>query len=234
MLRTQRTKDDPADLYSHTYYHWIDRGIDFINLDNSTTEEFNDAQMKWFHTVISRDLADKSIKTLVVGMHKALPNSVSFYHSMSESSDGVRSGREVYDVLLRAQNKGGKKVYVLASHSHYYADNIYNTGYWRTHGGVLPGWIAGTAGAHRYVLPKSVQPGPHARTNVYGYILATAHSGGAQDGAIDFSFVEIRPNQVPEGVAKRFDPGFVEWCFANNRDPDYRKPRCRKNGTDDD
>jgi hypothetical protein len=33
---------------------------------------------------------------------------------------------------------------------------------------------------------------------------------------------------VPETVQKRFDPGFIAWCFANNRDPDYRPPTCQK------
>jgi hypothetical protein len=235
VLHAQRIKDDPEDRSPHTYYHWMDRGIDFINLDNaSSSKGFSEPQMRWFQGVVSRDLADAKVKTLVVGMHKALPDSISLSHSMSETKAGIRTGREVYNTLLAAQ-KAGKKVYILASHSHYYADNIYDTEYWRTTGGVLPGWIAGTAGAHRYVLPPGVQAGPHARTDVYGYLLATAHSGGAQDGAVDFSFVEIVPGQVPEATAKRFDPGFVAWCFANNRDPDFVKPTCReKTGEDDD
>jgi hypothetical protein len=229
VLHAQRIKDDPEDRNPHTYYHWIDRGIDFINLDNASSKGFSEPQMKWFQSLVSRDLADASVKTLVVGMHKALPDSISFSHSMSETKAGIRTGREVYNSLLAAQ-KAGKKVYILASHSHYYADNIYDTEYWRTTegGGVLPGWIVGTAGAHRYVLPPGVQAGPHARTHVYGYLLATAHSGGAQDGVVDFSFVEILPEQVPKDTAQRFDPGFVAWCFANNRDPDFVKPTCRE------
>jgi hypothetical protein len=227
VLRAQRLKDDPEGHNPHSYYHWIDRGIDFINLDNASNE-LGDTQMKWFRSLVARDLADASVKTLVVGMHEALPDSLSFSHSMSESSAGVKTGREVYNTLLDAQNKAGKHVYVLASHSHYYADNIYDTVFWRGHGGVLPGWIVGTAGAHRYVLPDSVQPGPHARTNVYGYLLATAHAGGAEDGVIEFTFVEVHPEQVPKEVAARFDTGFVAWCFANNRDPDYKKPRCQR------
>jgi hypothetical protein len=232
VLRAQRIKDDPEDRNPHTYYHWLDRGIDFINLDNASNKGFGEAQMRWFQGVVSRDLADASVKTLVVGMHKALPDSISFSHSMSETKAGVRTGREVYDSLLAAQ-KAGKKIYILASHSHYYADNIYDTEYWRTHGGVLPGWIAGTAGAHRYVLPPGVQESEHARPRVYGYLLATAHSGGAQDGVVDFAFAEILPDHVPEAVKKRFDPGFVAWCFANNRDPDFVKPICREKSVED-
>ena len=228
VLHAQRLKDDPDDRGLHSYYHWIDRGIDFISLDNASENEFSEAEMKWFRRVVARDLSDTSVKTLVVGMHKALPNSISASHSMNESERGAESGESVYHTLLDAQNKGGKHVYVLASHSHYYAGNIFDTAYWRSHGGVLPGWIVGTAGAHRYQLPASVKPGPDAQTNVYGYLLATAHQGGAADGTIDFKFVELHPEQVPEAVQKRFDPGFVAWCFANNRDPDYKPPACQK------
>ena len=61
---------------------------------------------------------------------------------------GTESGRRVYADLLRAQDEAHKHVYVLASHSHYYMDGIFNTDYWKQHGGVLPGWIVGTAGAY--------------------------------------------------------------------------------------
>jgi len=37
----------------------------------------------------------------------------------------------VYADLLRAQNDSHKRVYVLASHSHYYMDGIFNTEYWK-------------------------------------------------------------------------------------------------------
>jgi len=60
---------------------------------------------------------------------------------MNESPTGTSSGRRVYADLLRAQNSGHKYVYVLASHSHYYMDGIFNTDYWKKNGGVLPGWI---------------------------------------------------------------------------------------------
>jgi hypothetical protein len=228
VLRAQRLKDNPEDHGLHSYYHWIDRGIDFITLDNASEDEFSEAQLKWFWAVVARDLYDTSVKTVVVGMHKALPNSISASHSMNESERGTKSGESVYLTLLNAHNKSGKRVYILSSHSHYYADNIFDTDYWRSHGGVLPGWITGTAGAHRYQLPPSVRPGPDAQTNVYGYLLATAHQGGTADGTIDFKFVELHSEQVPEKVQKRFDPGFVAWCFANNRDPDYKPPSCQK------
>ena len=49
-----------------------------------------------------------------------------------------------------------KNVYVLASHSHVYMGNIYNTACRRQHPEtILPGWIVGTAGARRYQPPKN-------------------------------------------------------------------------------
>jgi len=76
---------------------------------------------------------------------------------MAETPDGVASGRHVYADLLKAQNDAHKRVYILASHSHFFMDDIFNTAYWHANGGVLPGWIVGTAGAVRYPLPPRLQ-----------------------------------------------------------------------------
>jgi len=119
------------------------------------------------------DLANPAITTIVAGMHKALPESISAGHSMNESATGTESGRRVYASLLRAQNEAHKHVYVLQSHSHYFMDGIFNTDYWKQHGGVLPGWIIGTSGAVRYVLPPNASDARVALTNVYGSLLGT-------------------------------------------------------------
>ena len=92
-------------------------------------------------------------------------------HSMSESPLGDKSGREAYEALWHAHDSGHKRVYVLASHSHFYMDNIFETADWKDK--VLPGWIIGTAGAQRYKLPPETTPAQHAQTNVYGYMIAT-------------------------------------------------------------
>jgi hypothetical protein len=63
---------------------------------------------------------------------------------------GEYSGHQVYGWQLGFKQRSKKPVYVLASHSHFYMEGIFNTEYWRAHGGVLPGWIVGTAGAERY------------------------------------------------------------------------------------
>ena len=90
-LRAQRLKDDPSDHKLHAYYHWTERNIDFISLDNSTTDQFDPDQMKWLHAVLARDEASPQIRTIVVGMHEALPGSMSRMHSMSESPLATRA-----------------------------------------------------------------------------------------------------------------------------------------------
>lgn len=214
ILRDQRLRDDPRDHLLKTYYHWMMVGADFINLDNASPEQFDTAQIAWFEAVLARDKADAGVKTIVVGMHEALPDSISASHSMNESAVGVESGRRVYRDLLRAENDAHKRVYVLASHSHYYMENIYNTEMWRTHGGVLPGWIVGTAGAVRRPLPADLSGAGAAMTNVYGYLLATLRSGG--DLQVEFRMLDEKDVSVP--VASRFTPEFVHWCFAHNSD----------------
>jgi len=212
ILRQQRLKDDSRDYHVRTYYHWIEGKVDFINLDNATFDQFDSAQMSWFEGVLNRDEADPTLRTVVVGMHRALPESISRGHSMNESAQGTESGRRVYADLQKAQDEAHKRVYVLASHSHFYMDGIYNTDYWRTHGGVLPGWIAGTAGAVRYALPESSNQAKDARTKVYGYLLGTVDPSGE----IRFDFHEIKLSDVPSTVVDRFKPDFVDWCFEKN------------------
>jgi len=211
-LRAQRLKDDPSDFRVKTYYHWIEHGIDFINLDNSVSDQFEDAQVTWLEKVLDADSSNPGIHTVVAGMHEALPESISKDHSMNESRGGAESGARVYTDLLKLQNDGHKRVYVLASHSHYFMDGIFNTEYWRTHGGVLPGWIIGTAGAQRYVLPKDYSGAKAAETKVYGYLLATAKASGE----INFQFVRFSEQDIPSEIMQRYTPEFVHWCFAEN------------------
>jgi hypothetical protein len=102
-IREQRLQDDPQDHQVRTYYHWIRDGIDFINLDNATVDQFDVAQLKWLKLVLQRDLQNPQIRALVVGMHEALPESVSRGHSMSESPTSEAAGLEVYAELLDAK-----------------------------------------------------------------------------------------------------------------------------------
>jgi hypothetical protein len=212
VLREQRLRDDPADHRIKTYFHWIDRGVAFYFLDSASAEQFDGAQMRWFEGTLAKDLANPAVTTIVTGMHKALPESISAGHSMNESPAGTESGRRVYADLLRAQNDSHKRVYVLASHSHYYMDGIFNTEYWKHNGGVLPGWIVGTAGAVRYVLPPNTSDAHGALTNVYGSLVGTVQASGE----IKFEFEKLAETDIPEQVTARYGHEFVHWCFAEN------------------
>src|SRR5580704_14547637 len=61
-LRQQRLADDPTDHALRTYYHWVEHGVDFIALDNASHDEFDDAQLKWFHAILKRDEANSGIR----------------------------------------------------------------------------------------------------------------------------------------------------------------------------
>ena len=212
-VQQQRLRDNPKDHRLRTYYHWQRGGVDFINLDNASPEQFESDQLAWFERVLDADAKDTSIATVVVGMHEALPDSIAKAHSMSDSPQAEASGRRAYSDLLELQQAAKKNVYVLASHSHFFMDGIFNTDYLRSNGGVLPGWIIGTAGAVRYVLPPNADDAKSAKTNVYGYLLATVNP----DHTIDFRFRELGEKDIPLEVVTRFSPDFVHQCFIDNR-----------------
>jgi hypothetical protein len=210
LLREQRLKDDPKDHKLQLFYHWIKGNVDFIALDNATADQFDAAQMAWIRAAIKRDEESAEIRTIIVGMHEALPDSLSEIHSMSESGQGERSGREVYEALLHAQNSAHKHVYVLASHSHFYMEDIFHTDAWK--GKVLPGWIVGTAGAQRYVLPKGVSPGSKAMTNVYGFMVVTV----GVDGSISTQFQQLMLDDLLKANPGVPEP-LVRWCYEENK-----------------
>ncbi len=211
-IRAQRLSDDRMDFNLRTYYHWIINGVDFITLDNATPDQFDANQLSWLERVLASDSANPRIHTIVTGMHEALPESISENHSMNQSAQGTESGRRVYKDLLRIQNDGHKRVYVLASHSHYFMEGIFNTDYWRHNGGVLPGWIVGTAGAQRYALPPEASEATSAQTDVYGYLLGSVRA----DGEIKFAFERLSEPDIPKAVSDRYTPPFVHWCFTEN------------------
>jgi len=212
-LQRQRLHDNPKDHRLHSYYHWQRGGVDFISLDNASPEQFDRDQLAWFERVLDADAKDPSIATLVVGMHEALPDSIAAGHSMNNSPPAEASGRRAYTDLLKIQQATKKNVYAVASHSHFFMDGIFNTPYWRSNGGVLPGWIIGTAGATRYALPPKAGDAKVAKTNVYGYLLATV----SPDRTIDFHFHELEEKDIPPDVVTRFSHDFVHQCFIANR-----------------
>jgi hypothetical protein len=217
-VREQRMKDDVHDHKVRSYYHWTMDGVDFISLDNATPDQFDAAQLGWLTQVLLlllRDQHDDAIRALVVGMHEALPESLARGHSMNDSPAADAAGLQVYGQLLQVRKT--KPVYVLASHSHFVMENVFDTPYWQEHGGVLPGWIVGTAGAVRYALPPDAARARFARTHVYGYLLATVGPVGAdKENPIHFEFQEVTEGSVAADVVDRFGPELVHRCFQEN------------------
>jgi hypothetical protein len=196
-----------------TYYHWVVGTVDFIFMDNASKDEFDKDQLTWFESVLKDDRDAKSnITTVVVGMHAALPNSLSESHSMNQAGDAGKSGLQVYADLLDLQKK--KKVYVLASHSHFFMDGIFKGPAWPADQ-QLDGWIVGTAGAVRYRLPDEAKKfAKLAKTDVYGYLLGTVDA----NGSIKFDFHEFKESDIPKPVVDRYSKKLVHWCFTDNRD----------------
>jgi hypothetical protein len=215
-LDAQRERDKDAGV--HTYYHWVmNDGMDFISLDNASGNTFDPGQLAWIRTRLADDQKSRTITTVVVGMHEALPGSKGLSHSMCDAPSGVERGREVYNLLWNLR-QSGKKVYLLASHSHFVMDDVYNTPYWKDK--VLPGWIVGTAGAVRYRLPPGVPTASISRTDVYGYLLATVMS----DGTIQFEFKQLGLNDLQRANAGKTPDALVGWCYSENKNPQIPTP----------
>ncbi len=210
-IRQQRLADNPNDHLVKTYYHWIERGVDFIGMDNASPDMFDANQMTWFQNVLAKDAIDPSIRTVVLGMHASLPDGLSAGHSMNDSPQEQGSGRMVYSQLVAFRRTTKKNVYVLASHSHFVLNNIYATAC-HLKDDVLDGWIMGSAGAVWYLLPKEHAPSTVAMAKVYGYLLATV----APDGTMTFDFKQVKEPNVPASVVKEFTQPQVDWCFASN------------------
>ena len=211
-LEAERLADDPSDHTLRAYYHWIENGVDFITLDNGTDDQFDATQLKWLQAVLGRTKNNTGVRSVVVGMHKALPDSISAGHSMNDSAQGTASGRSVYDGLVAFERGSGKRVYVLASHSHFFISNVYATTC-RAKQNVLPGWIVGTAGAVRYRLPVDRMGAEAAIADTYGYLLGTV----AADGSIRLDFKAIAETDVPQATVEEFTPALVHRCFAENK-----------------
>jgi len=200
---------DPA----QPWYHWTSGGVDFITLDNASRDEFSSAQLRWLRSVLAHDNAPHSgIRTIVAGMHESLPHSTSSNHAMDDWELGMQTGEQVYTWLLEAQ-AAGKHVYILSSHSHYYSPNIYNTPYWKQHSGpVVPGIIIGSAGAHRYQLPKEADK--VSKTNIYGYLQGSVHA----DGTIDFALHELSESDLVQSKWPNAPLDAIHECFIHNSD----------------
>jgi hypothetical protein len=212
-IQAQRQADGDSNEAVEPWYHWTRDGVDFITLDNASRDEFSAAQMRWLRSVLDRDLAPNSgVRTIVAGMHEALPHSTSSNHGMDDWDLGVQSGEMVYNWFFDAQ-AAGKHVYILGSHSHYYSPNIFNTPYWKQHSAtVVRGIIIGSAGAHRNRLPKDADKA--SKTNIYAYLRGTVEA----DGAIDFALREISEDEM---IAQKWPAApldKIHECFVHNSD----------------
>jgi hypothetical protein len=219
-IAKQRLSDDPENHIVRPYYHWIQGGVDFVSMDNASNDQFDNGQVSWFEKILANAATNPEVKAMVLGMHAALPHSLGCDHSMNEWAQGEFSGDRVYNDLLKFRETTKKNVYVIASHSHYLLRDVYDSDYWRAHGGVIPGIIIGTAGAIRYRLPdtaKSFSP-DRARTDVYGFLTGSV----AATGAITFDYHEVKRDDIPANVVQRYSAELVDWCFAQNRDPSER------------
>jgi hypothetical protein len=210
-IRAQRLKDNPQDRKLHSYYHWIKGNVDFITLDNASEDQFDAAQLNWFVSLIQRDEASQDIRAIVVGMHAALPGSIGHSHSMGDWAQGDKTGREVYQKLWHAQDSAHKRVYILASHSHFFMEDVYQTADWKNK--VLPGWIVGTAGAVGYRIPSEAGPAQKSQTDVYGYMIGTVSA----DGSISFEFQKLRLEDLLTADHGTFPEPLIRWCYAENK-----------------
>ncbi|MGB6687794.1 MAG: metallophosphoesterase [Terracidiphilus sp.] len=212
-IEAQRKADGEQSAPVETWYHWTENGVDFITLDNASHNEFTDDQLKWLRSVLDRDLDPRSgVRAIVAGMHEALPHSTGAEHAMDDWDMGLLTGAMVYTWLFDAQ-AAGKHVYIIASHSHYYSPNVFNTPYWKQHSSrVVPGWIIGAAGAHRYRLPKTAEKG--ARTDIYGFMQGIVHG----DGTIDFTLHELTEDDLKQAKWPQAPMDAIHECFVGNSD----------------
>ncbi|HEV8577869.1 MAG TPA: metallophosphoesterase [Thermoanaerobaculia bacterium] len=205
-IHLQRIQDSSKRFYTtegDTYYHFVRNGVDFIYLDNADEESFSADQLNWLAKVLANDAADPTVKTIVAGMHEALPYSKQRGHAMDATCQGLCSGEQAYDLLYRAQQIGGKHVYVFASHSHLFVEDAFG-GQPEHTGQVLPGWVVGTAGAEQYRQ--------EADPIQYGYALATVHP----DGTLDVAFREVKRDSPPLAAGPGADQ-LTAFCFEKNK-----------------
>ena len=212
-IAAQRKADGADAAPIGPWYHWQRGGVDFVTLDNASRDEFSDAQLRWLRAVLDRDLAPNSgIHAIVAGMHEALPHSTGSEHAMDDWDQGLHTGELVYTWFYDAQ-AAGKHVYLIASHSHYYSPDIFNSNYWKERSTtVVPGWIMGAAGAHRYQLPKTAHKG--AKSHFYGFMQGTVHV----DGSIDFSVHELSEQDLIQVKWPNAPLDAIHECFIHNAD----------------
>ena len=217
-IKVDANYDGRAQFGTQPWYHFIRNGVDFITLDNADYDEFTVGQLRWLRVVLNLDLAPNSgVTSIVVGMHEALPNSTAADHGMNDWAVGSHTGETVYTWLYDA-NAAGKHVYILASHSHFYSPNIFYTYHWYEYYSItmLPGWIIGSAGAHRYALPQGAYKG--SKAFIYAFLQGNVHA----DGTIDFALHELSLQDLLNSKWPNAPDSAITTCFNQNGNPQER------------
>ena len=76
----------------------------------------------------------------------------------------------------------------------------------------MPGWIIGTAGAHRYKLSNEADKG--SLTDIYGYMQGTVQS----DGSIDFALHQISEDDLVRSKWPNARLDAIHECYIHNSD----------------
>jgi hypothetical protein len=90
-------------------------GVHFVALDNVSQPGFGDAQLAWLTSDLARARADKTVRYVIVGMHKPLVNSIE-PHSMA-ANGAVGQGDSARAAQLFSEYRVDL---VVASHAHEY------------------------------------------------------------------------------------------------------------------
>ena len=94
VLREQRLADDPTDHRLKTYNHWVEHGVDFINLDNASRDQFDAAQLAWFELLVRKDSAIANVNGVLNAIAlegRALCNAVRRYGRVWQTGSWQRS-----------------------------------------------------------------------------------------------------------------------------------------------
>jgi hypothetical protein len=76
----------------------------------------------------------------------------------------------------------------------------------------VPGTIIGSAGAHRYNLPRGADKA--SKTNIYGYLQGNVHA----DGSIDFALHELSEADLVAAKWPSAPVDAIHECYIHNSD----------------
>src|SRR6202012_1232789 len=89
------------------------------------------------------------------------------------------------------------------------------TAAWQAKGGVLPGWLIGTAGAEHYSVPPEGKSFTTWAENEYGDAVGRVTPGGGAH-SIDVQFVPVKSKDLDSGATSEFGADAIDFCFSGN------------------